>query len=227
MMIQEATLPDSKLLPQTSAIGSAFGADKSTGTFITLLVAQIKNQNPLQPSDPSAFVGQLTQLSQMEAMQQMASQARTGKHQLDSLQALGLGARVGSLVSASADTVQLGKNAVDGVLRLSQPAGQLSLLLNRDDGLVKRIDLGAQPAGAVAFRLDPAELGSGHFRLQLEQDGQPAELAAELNGALQRVRLGSDGALASVDVAGLGELPASAITGIGITPSSVPDKENP
>ncbi len=42
-----------------------------TQLFTRLLIAQIKNQNPLEPTDPSQFVSQLTQLSQVESMQQM------------------------------------------------------------------------------------------------------------------------------------------------------------
>jgi flagellar basal-body rod modification protein FlgD len=35
-------------------------------TFLKLLVAQIKNQNPLNPSDGAEFVAQLAQFSQLE-----------------------------------------------------------------------------------------------------------------------------------------------------------------
>ena len=45
--------------------------------FTTLLVAQIKNQNPLEPTDPSEFVGQMTQLSQMEALQALTLQNKS------------------------------------------------------------------------------------------------------------------------------------------------------
>jgi flagellar basal-body rod modification protein FlgD len=34
--------------------------------FLQLLVAQIKNQDPTSPSDPSQFVAQLAQFSQLE-----------------------------------------------------------------------------------------------------------------------------------------------------------------
>ena len=34
--------------------------------FLQLLVAQIQNQNPLNPSDPMAYISQLTQFSQLE-----------------------------------------------------------------------------------------------------------------------------------------------------------------
>ena len=37
-------------------------------TFLTLLVAQIKNQDPLNPADGTQFVAQLAQFSQLEQM---------------------------------------------------------------------------------------------------------------------------------------------------------------
>ena len=39
------------------------GTDTSR-MFTKLLVAQVRNQDPLSPNDPAAFVSQLTQLSQ-------------------------------------------------------------------------------------------------------------------------------------------------------------------
>lgn len=50
------------------------GADTASGLFTKLLVAQIKNQDPLEPTNPSEFVSQLTQLSEMESLQKLASQ---------------------------------------------------------------------------------------------------------------------------------------------------------
>ena len=38
----------------------------SKSAFLTLLVAQIKNQNPLNPTDGVQFLTQLTQFSQLE-----------------------------------------------------------------------------------------------------------------------------------------------------------------
>ena len=48
-------------------------------TFLQLLVAQIKNQNPLNPTDGTQFVSQLAQFSQLEqtiAMRQDADAIR-------------------------------------------------------------------------------------------------------------------------------------------------------
>ncbi|RZI59199.1 MAG: hypothetical protein EOP37_12495, partial [Rubrivivax sp.] len=51
--------------------GSWFLICATSSLFTTLLVAQIKNQDPLSPQDPSQFVSQLTQLSQVESMQKL------------------------------------------------------------------------------------------------------------------------------------------------------------
>ncbi|MDP9054988.1 MAG: flagellar hook capping protein [Acidobacteriota bacterium] len=37
-------------------------------TFLTLLVSQLKNQDPLSPVDSTAFVSQLTSYSQLEQL---------------------------------------------------------------------------------------------------------------------------------------------------------------
>ena len=42
-------------------------------TFLKLLVAQLKYQNPLSPSDPSQFMAQTAQFSMVEKLEQMST----------------------------------------------------------------------------------------------------------------------------------------------------------
>jgi flagellar basal-body rod modification protein FlgD len=80
-----ATIPDAAANTTTTkdaASGLSAGSnltDKST--FLKLLVAQIKNQNPLNPTDGIQFLTQLTQFSQLE-------QAITTNTDLTSIQQL-------------------------------------------------------------------------------------------------------------------------------------------
>lgn len=56
--------------------------------FLKLLVAQVQNQNPLNPSDPVQFLSQLTQFSNLEqtlAMRQNLDSIKTGVNQLVTL----------------------------------------------------------------------------------------------------------------------------------------------
>lgn len=52
---------------QTSSVLSGLGTDG----FLQLLVAQLKYQSPLSPSDPSAMLQQTSQLAQVEMMQKV------------------------------------------------------------------------------------------------------------------------------------------------------------
>ena len=54
----------------SSGSGTTNPTDKLTNesTFLQLLVAQIKNQNPLNPTDSIQFVGQLVQYSELEQL---------------------------------------------------------------------------------------------------------------------------------------------------------------
>jgi len=56
--------------PATGSSGTASAANNldtpSEGVFLNLLVAQIQNQDPLNPTDSTEFVTQLAQFSELE-----------------------------------------------------------------------------------------------------------------------------------------------------------------
>lgn len=64
----------------TSALPAAGGQQLSKETFLTLLVAQIKNQNPLNPADGVQFLSQLAQFSQLEETMSIRTELE-GLHQ--------------------------------------------------------------------------------------------------------------------------------------------------
>lgn len=64
-------------------------------TFLTLLVAQIKNQNPLNPADGTEFLSQLAQFTQVEQLISIRQELETMARQN---QALGVAANRGNAV---------------------------------------------------------------------------------------------------------------------------------
>jgi flagellar basal-body rod modification protein FlgD len=65
----------SSLLANTAATSGTTGKPEAQpavnelanqNTFLKLLIAQMQNQNPLDPSDPTQFVAQLAQFSSLE-----------------------------------------------------------------------------------------------------------------------------------------------------------------
>jgi flagellar basal-body rod modification protein FlgD len=60
--------PTTSKASSTTSSDSGLGATANMNTFLQLLVAQIKNQNPLDPTDGTQFVSQLAQFSELEQM---------------------------------------------------------------------------------------------------------------------------------------------------------------
>jgi flagellar basal-body rod modification protein FlgD len=54
--------------PSSTSSASSVGSLTSEQTFLQLLVAQIQNQDPLNPTDSIQFVGQLVQYSELEQL---------------------------------------------------------------------------------------------------------------------------------------------------------------
>ena len=56
----------SSISTPTPPASSGLAAAPSQQMFLELLVAQIKNQDPLSPADPTQFTSQLAQFSELE-----------------------------------------------------------------------------------------------------------------------------------------------------------------
>lgn len=210
-------------MTMVSATGVASSADKSATSaigsngevsdiFTKLLVAQIKNQNPLEPQDPSEFVGQMTQLSQMEALQKLAAQASANAAMLESLQVLALGAQVGSQVTASTEKVMVGETPVEGRFTLASASSRVSLVLESATNEEYRIELGTRSPGDVPFTIDPATHGipAGTYAVRVETDSNESP-TVEVRGMLRSVRFSAAEGVV-LDVANLGQVLSSAIT---------------
>jgi flagellar basal-body rod modification protein FlgD len=191
---------------------SASGKNDLSNMFTTLLVAQIKNQNPLEPSDPSEFVKQLTQLSQTEALQKLSGQGSGNAGMLESLQQLTLGAQVGSTVQAKVDAVNLGDKAISTRFNLESPAGSASLVLTGSDGHEQRVALGAVRQGPNAFELDPKTLGlaPGHYGARIETDAKE-QVGLEISAPLTSVRVAPGGS-SVLSLGGVADVAPSALT---------------
>lgn len=198
----------------TSEPPVATNADAGTkDMFLKLLVAQIRNQNPLEPNDPAEFVNQLTQLSQTEAMQNMVAQTSNSASILESLQVLSLGAQVGSEVTVRADVVNLDEVPLSGSFQLDEANSNLAVVLTAPDGQKHRVELGAQSAGTVYFSVDPKTFGLAPGKYDIAIDGgEGLTPDVEIRSELISVKLSPAGGVL-LQVAHLGEVPSHAITG--------------
>ena len=52
----------------TSTTSAASSGDISSNDFLTLLVTEMKNQDPTQPTDPNAYIQQLTEVNSLQQL---------------------------------------------------------------------------------------------------------------------------------------------------------------
>jgi len=188
-------------------------AAQTQDMFTKLLVAQIQNQDPLSPTDPSQFVNQLTQLSQTESLQNLSTLTSANASVLQSLQVLAMGAQVGSDVMVESDTVQVDGSKISGQINQASSSSETTLLLTGVDGVQHAVSLGMQAAGAVPFTIDPTALGlpSGSYQVSATTSSQETP-SVDVTGRLNGVRLSSSGSVL-LNVANVGDISPSAITG--------------
>jgi flagellar basal-body rod modification protein FlgD len=70
----------------TQALSSQIGKD----TFLKLLAAQLKNQNPLNPTDDQQFLAQMAQMSEVEQVTNLAQGQQEATRSQQMTEAVGL-----------------------------------------------------------------------------------------------------------------------------------------
>jgi len=196
------------------------GNGEVTQLFTTLLVAQIRNQNPLEPTDPSEFVSQLSQLSQMESLQTLAKQTSANGAMLESLQVLALGNHIGTQVTAATDHVVVAEEPITGHFTLESGSESVALVLENGTGQQQRIALGTRPAGDVPFTIDPGKLDlpPGTYAMRVETAAGGSSPVVQVVGTLRGVRItAAEGVL--LDVEHVGEIASGALTAFNGAPA--------
>lgn len=186
--------------------------------FLTLMVAQIQNQDPLNPMEGAEYVSQLAQFSQVESTENMTSLMQNNLVLMDNMQVLTTAGLVGQTVYVDGNQVELsGGEERQGKLLLESASDTVNLLLQNQYGQVTKVPLGPQAAGEVNFTVDPDELdlAPGQYRITAQlQDGVP-EAEVLLAGEVAQVSVPSNGGAALVNVAGVGSVPFYQISQFG------------
>ncbi|WP_165312865.1 flagellar hook assembly protein FlgD [Vibrio ziniensis] len=204
----------------TSVSANTLDANSATSLeneFISLMVAQIQNQDPLNPMDGTEYVGQLAQFSQVQSMENMSTVMQNNTVLLDNMQVLSTAGLVGQTVYISSNEFELDSDPQNGKVELDYASSQVNLLITDQYGETTKVPLGAHAAGEVAFSIDPEKLGlnEGTYSITVQvQDGQPTPNVL-LAGEVEQVRIPANGGSAMVNVAGVGSVPFYQITQFG------------
>ncbi len=93
MSVSAPSTTDSTIGPsQTSSAGSAMAGSLNEGDFLNLMMDQMKNQDPLNPSDPTQYMSELASFSSLDEqiqIQESSSQSASNQAASSALQMLG------------------------------------------------------------------------------------------------------------------------------------------
>ncbi len=202
----------------SSSAANASAAADTQDRFLTLLVAQMKNQDPLNPMDNAEVTSQMAQLSTVTGIDQLNVTLQALSDSMASSQSLQAAASmIGHGVLVPGNGVDLYNGAAYGGVELAQSVDQLDISIYDQAGaLVRNIQLGTQPVGFVNWQWDGRDEsgvsvadGSYTFVVNATQAGNAVEAEALQFGMVSSVSQGNQGV--ELNVGSLGGIALSQV----------------
>jgi flagellar basal-body rod modification protein FlgD len=188
--------------------------DLDRGDFLQLLMAQLKNQDPLSPAEGTEFIAQLAQFSTVQGVQDLNDSFVSMNNSLKSSQAIQASSLVGHTVFVNTSTARLSNTGeVLGSITLDEPTDDTMLNIYDGRGLLVRQELlGGLEAGEVRFGWDGRNsagesMPPGVYRFEALglREGETVGLKTTLGANVNSVTIGATGEL-TLNVDGVGPL---------------------
>ncbi len=186
----------------TSATGSASTLDGDFSTFLTLLTAQIQNQDPTSPMDTTQWTNQLVQYSSVE--QEIKSNtylstiaAASGNNMSSAVN------YIGKTVDAASSTATLANGSANWTYDLGGDAAKVNLTVTDSNGTVVYSGSGDTSKGSHSLGWDGTtssgtKLTSGDYTLAVtatDSAGKTISSSVGITGTVSSVQTDSSGNL--------------------------------
>ena len=180
--------------------------------FMTLFLAQLRNQDPLNPMENAEMTSQLAQMNMVSGLEDLNKQMQTllgSYNESLSLQAANL---IGKNVLVPGKETTLTKDGALFGVDFAGPADKVEVIISDANGKeVARQSLGQQEAGSMAFYWDgkgldgkALEPGKYSFSVTASLDGQKVDATPLQAGAVSALVRGKNGF--ELEIAGLGSV---------------------
>jgi flagellar basal-body rod modification protein FlgD len=213
------TDPIAAYAAQTQAALAAAQAKKSANElgideFLTLMTAQLKNQDPLKPLDGTQFVAQLAQFGTVSGVQEMQTSIETLASSLRATQTLNGATMVGRDILAAADSFTHAEGgSVNGQLEVPSGAASVQVRITDSTGAVVRELSVPAEAGTATFtwdgrRSDGTLATSGEYDIEAIANigGERGSLGVLLAGRVGSISLDASGTELTLNTSTLGPI---------------------
>jgi flagellar basal-body rod modification protein FlgD len=204
----------SALSTSTSATSGSTSAASQQDRFMKLLVAQLNNQDPMNPMDNAQMTSQIAQINTVSGIQQVNDTLTAMTAQLNAMQVMqGSSSLVGKNVLIGSNTLTVSNGVASGGMDLAGKAESVKVdILSPGGQVIDTLSLGALDAGRHTFDWDASKYnfaGQPSFKITATTGGKSigsTALAADKvtsvgssNGAMT-VQLQGHGAVAYGDI---------------------------
>ncbi|MHB1676849.1 MAG: flagellar hook assembly protein FlgD [Sulfuriferula sp.] len=192
---------------QTAAPSSVSAAQNQ---FMSLLVTQLQNQDPLNPMDNAQVTTQLAQLSTVSGIQQLNSSLQSLMSNYQATQSLQSASMIGHNVLVNGSSINYTGGSAQFGASLSSAADNVTVtVLNASGQPVDSYNVGPHPAGVLPLQWDGTTAGGAtapqgvySFQVSATHAGQAVAAQPLSYGAVTSVANSAQGA--QLEVAGIG-----------------------
>lgn len=165
-MTTTAATATTSTLSGASTTAAASGITSSD--FLNLLVSELQNQDPLNPTDSTDFINQLTSYANFDSQQTLNANLTNLVSSVNGLVTLNSANYIGQTIVAKADTGTLQSGAINFGYSLNSAAASTTLTVKDSSGNTVWTGAGTTTAGANTFTWD----GTTTSGTQLSDGGQ-------------------------------------------------------
>ncbi|MFC4274284.1 flagellar hook capping FlgD N-terminal domain-containing protein [Achromobacter aloeverae] len=192
----------------SSASSTASSAADIQNQFLTLLVTQLNNQDPLNPMDNSQLTSQLAQISTVQGITDLKTLVSTISGQVDVSQSMSAVSMIGKKVLVPGTALKIDTDATGG--RVTTPIGidlqadaaDVKMTISDSTGrVVRTMDLGAQKTGILSPTWDGKDdsgnsMADGQYTIAVtatDSNGAAVTADALSSGTVQNVAYTTSG----------------------------------
>lgn len=217
-MVTSVNTATSPTASSSAAIKSAgqTSADAQQDRFMKLLVAQLNNQDPMNPMDNAQMTSQMAQINTVSGIQQLNETMKSMASQFTAMQVMQGASMIGHGVMVQSNTLSVDAGKARGAVNLEGDASSVQVQIMSPGGqLLDTLNLGPMTAGRHSFEWNASNYtgsSSPTFKVVATSGKQAVTSTALAQDTITSIGT-SDGVM-NVQLKGRAAIPYSAIQAI-------------